>query len=248
MLFPEADVEPAPSMKSAIESFSLELRVKIYEKLSTGHGGVRMQDKILISGFDPFGGEPVNPACELLRILDGKLLDGYRIVTQEIPTARFRAAETLCLAITREDPAMILALGQSGGCSELSVERVAINVDDYRIPDNDGNQPVDEPVVEGGPVAYWSTLPIRSMVRAMREVEVPASISNSAGTFVCNHLFYSLMRFLEEEGDVRRGGFIHVPYMLEQAERLGQPGLPLEVMARGLEAAVRAAAAVCKGH
>ena len=89
MLFPEADVEPAPSMKSAIESFSLKLRVKIYEKLSTGHGGVRMQDKILISGFDPFGGEPVNPACELLRILDGKLLDGYRIVTQEIPTARF---------------------------------------------------------------------------------------------------------------------------------------------------------------
>lgn len=207
-----------------------------------------MQDRILLSGFDPFGGEPVNPACELLRIFDGKLLDGYRIVSQEIPTARFRAAETLLSAVTREDPAMVIALGQSGGSSELSVERVAINVDDYRIPDNDGSQPVDEPVVEGGPVAYWSTLPIRSMVRAMREVEVPASVSNSAGTFVCNHLFYRLMRFLEGEGNVRRGGFIHVPYMIEQAERLGQPGLSLDAMARGLEAAVRAAAAVCEGH
>ena len=139
---------------------------------------------------------------------------------------------------------MILALGQSGGSSELFVERVAINIDDYRIPDNDGNQPVDEPVVEGGPVAYWSTLPIKNIVRAMQEVEVPASVSNSAGTFVCNHLFYSLMRFLEEDGNKRRGGFIHVPYMMEQAERLGQPGLPLDAMARGLEAAIRMAVAV----
>ena len=207
-----------------------------------------MQNKILLSGFDPFGGEPINPACELLRLMSGKHLEGYRIVTQEIPTARFRAIETLCSAITREDPAMIIALGQSGGCHEIAVERVAINVDDYRIPDNDGNQPVDEPVVEGGPAAYWSTLPIRSMVRAMREVEVPAYVSNSAGTFVCNHLFYRLMRFLEEEGNVRRGGFIHVPYMMEQAVRLRQPGLPLETMARGLEAAIRAAVAVWGGH
>ena len=141
---------------------------------------------------------------------------------------------------------MVIALGQSGGRPGLSLERVAINVDDYRIPDNDGNRPVDEPVVEGGPAAYWSTLPIKDMVRAMWEAGVPASVSNSAGTFVCNHLFYRLMRFLEDEGNVRRGGFIHVPYMMEQAERLGQPGLPLEAMARGLEAAILAAAAVCR--
>ena len=144
---------------------------------------------------------------------------------------------------------MVIALGQSGGRPGLSLERVAINVDDYRIPDNDGNRPVDEPVVEGGPAAYWSTLPIKDMVRAMWEAGVPASVSNSAGTFVCNHLFYRLMRFLEDEGNVRRGGFIHVPYMMEQAERLGQPGLPLEAMARGLEAAILTAAAVCReGH
>ena len=141
---------------------------------------------------------------------------------------------------------MVIALGQSGGRPGLSLERVAINVDDYRIPDNDGNRPVDEPVVEGGPAAYWSTLPIKDMVRAMWEAGVPASVSNSAGTFVCNHLFYRLMRFLEDEGNVRRGGFIHVPYMMEQAERLGQPGLPLETMARGLEAAILAATAVCR--
>ena len=104
----------------------------------------------------------------------------------------------------------------SGGHPGLSLERVAINVDDYRIPDNDGNRPVDEPVVEGGPAAYWSTLPIKDMVRAMWEAGVPASVSNSAGTFVCNHLFYRLMRFLEDEGNVRRGGFIHVPYMMKQ--------------------------------
>ena len=208
-----------------------------------------MQNKILLSGFDPFGGEPVNPACELLGLLDGKRLDGYRVVTQEIPAIRFRAAEALLSAITREDPVMVIALGQSGGRPGLSLERVAINVDDYRIPDNDGNRPVDEPVVEGGPAAYWSTLPIKDMVRAMWEAGVPASVSNSAGTFVCNHLFYRLMRFLEDEGYVRRGGFIHVPYMMEQAERLGQPGLPLEAMARGLEAAILAAAAVCReGH
>ena len=113
-----------------------------------------MQNKILLSGFDPFGGEPVNPACELLGLLDGKRLDGYRVVTQEIPAIRFRAAETLLSAITREDPVMVIALGQSGGRPGLSLERVAINVDDYRIPDNDGNRPVDEPVVEGGPAAY----------------------------------------------------------------------------------------------
>ena len=158
-----------------------------------------MQNKILLSRFDPFGGEPVNPACELLGFLDGKRLDGYRVVTQEIPAIRFRAAETLLSAITREDPVMVIALGQSGGRPGLSLERVTINVDDYRIPDNDGNRPVDEPVVEGGPAAYWSTLPIKDMVRAMWEAGVPASVSNSAGTFVCNHLFYRLMHFLRPQ-------------------------------------------------
>ena len=204
-----------------------------------------MRNTILVTGFDPFDGEPVNPAREVLKCLEGKVLEGYRVVTQEIPTVRFRGLETLCSAVVREDPALVLALGQAGGRSEIMPERVAINVDDFRIPDNEGNQPIDEPVVEGAPAAYWSTLPIKRMVRAMREEGVPASVSNTAGTFVCNYIFYGLMHFLSQEGNMRRGGFVHIPYLTEQAlRRGGQPGLALDTMARGLEAAIRAAASV----
>ena len=186
-----------------------------------------MQNKVLVTGFEPFGGEPVNPAGEVLKLLDGKRLEGCQIVTQEIPTVLFLSLESLRSA---------------GGRSEITPERVAINVDDFRIPDNGGNQPVDEPVIEGAPAAYWSTLPIKSMVRAMRDAGVPASISNSAGTFVCNHLFYGLMHLLAAEGNARRGGFIHIPYMTEQARRLGEGnGLPVTAMALGVEAAIRAA-------
>ncbi len=204
-----------------------------------------MQNTILVTGFEPFGGEPVNPAQAVLDLLDGRLLEGRRIVTRTIPTARFRAIEAMRSAVAREDPFLVVALGQAGGRCEITPERVAINVDDFRIPDNDGNQPVDEPVVAGGPAAYWSTLPVKSMVRAMRQEGVPASVSNSAGTFVCNHIFYGLMHLLAEEGNVRRGGFVHVPYLLEQAARLGgQPGLAVETLARGLETAIRAALVV----
>lgn len=201
-----------------------------------------MENKVLVAGFEPFGGEAINPAQEVLKILDGNVLEGCRVVTQKIPTVRFLAIETLYSAIKREKPALVIALGQAGGRSEITPERVAINIDDFRISDNGGNQPVDEPVVLGAPVAYWSTLPIKSMVRAMRDSGVPASVSNSAGTFVCNHLFYGLMHFLAEEGNVCRGGFVHIPYTTEQAGRLGeQPGLPLEMMARGLVIAIRTA-------
>lgn len=204
-----------------------------------------MQNKVLVTGFEPFGGEPVNPAGEVLKLLDGKRLEGCQIVTQEIPTVRFLSLESLRSAVTREDPIVVISLGQAGGRSEITPERVAINVDDFRIPDNGGNQPVDEPVIEGAPAAYWSTLPIKSMVRAMRDAGVPASVSNSAGTFVCNHLFYGLMHLLAAEGNARRGGFVHIPYMTEQARRLGEGnGLPVATMALGIEAAIRAALTV----
>lgn len=202
-----------------------------------------MRNTILVAGFEPFDGEAVNPAREVLRCLEGKVLEGHRVVTQEIPTVRFSAFETLRSAVSREDPALVIVLGQAGGRREITPERVAINIDDFRIPDNEGNQPTDEPVVEGAPAAYWSTLPIKRMVRAMREAGIPASVSNTAGTFVCNHIFYGLMHFLSEEGNIRRGGFVHIPYLTEQAERRGgQPGLALDAIARGLEAAIRAAA------
>ena len=139
---------------------------------------------------------------------------------------------------------LILAVGQAGGRLEITPERVAINVDDFRIPDNGGFQPVDEPIVAGAPAAYWSTLPIKAMVMAMRGAGIPASVSNSAGTFVCNHLFYGLMHHLAQHGNKIRGGFVHIPYLPEQAARLGgQPSMAVETIVKGLEVALNAAMA-----
>lgn len=204
-----------------------------------------MEKKILVTGFDPFGGEPVNPAFEALKYLEGKILAGHPVVTQEVPTVRFGAIDALKAAVARVNPALIIAVGQAGGRMEITPERVAINVDDFRIPDNGGNQPVDEPVVQGAPTAYFTRLPVKAMVAAMKEAGIPASVSNTAGTFVCNHIFYGLMHLLAEEGNVRRGGFIHIPYMTAQAARLGgQPSMSIETIVRGLEIAITTAVSV----
>ena len=203
-----------------------------------------MNPTILVVGFEPFDGETLNPALEAARRLDGRRFGGCQIVARALPVVRGACLQALAALIGELDPAVILALGQAAGRTEITPERVAINVDDYRIADNAGGQPVDEPVVGDGPVAYWSTLPIKAMVGAMLAAGVPAKVSNSAGTFVCNHLFYGLMHSLAAEGDIRRGGFIHVPYLPEQAARLGgQPSMALETVLRGLEAAIAAIAA-----
>lgn len=201
-----------------------------------------MQKKVLVTGFDPFGGEPVNPAFEVLKLLDGKTLAGHSIATQEIPTVRHKSIAVLEKAIDRHDPALIVAVGQAGGRFEITPERVAINVDDFRIPDNEGNSPIDERIVADAPAAYFSTLPVKAMVRAMKESGIPASVSNTAGTFVCNHIFYGMMHLLALEGKGRRGGFIHIPYMASQAARLGnQPSMSIECVAKGLEICIAAA-------
>lgn len=206
-----------------------------------------MNNTILVTGFDPFGGEPVNPAFEALKFLEGKVLAGYPVITQEIPTVRYKSTETLKAAIARHDPFLIVAVGQAGGRLEIMPERVAINVDDFRIPDNEGNQPVDEPIVPGGPAAHFSTLPVKAMVKAMTGAGIPAAVSNTAGTFVCNHIFYGLMDLLAKEGGKRRGGFIHIPYLTSQAARLGkQPSMSIESIARGLEIAIETAAVTIK--
>lgn len=198
--------------------------------------------KILISGFEPFGGESVNPALEAVRVLEGRIIAGAKVVTRALPVVGDRCIDGVISAVKEVDPAVVIAVGQAGGRVDINPERVAINIDDYRIQDNAGRQPVDEPVVPGGPVAYWSTLPIKAMVARMREAGIPASVSNTAGTFVCNTLFYGLMHYLAAEGNVRRGGFIHIPYLPEQAARnTGQPSLSLEVIVRGLELASEAA-------
>ena len=197
---------------------------------------------VLVTGFVPFGGESVNPALESIKLLEGLILGGYRVVTREVPVTRFESIDAIKAHIRETDPVLVLAVGQAGGRLEITPERVAINMDDFRIPDNGGFQPVDEPVVDGAPAAYWSTLPIKAMVLAMREAGIPASVSNSAGTFVCNHLFYGLMHYLAQSGNKIHGGFVHIPYLPVQAARIGlQPSMAVETIVKGLKVALSTA-------
>ncbi|WP_374562815.1 pyroglutamyl-peptidase I [Ideonella sp.] len=197
---------------------------------------------ILLTGFEPFGGELINPSWEVARALDGAPIAGARVVAQLLP-CRFRAAgEAMQRFVAELRPVCVLALGQASGRADFSIERVAINVDDARIPDNDGAQPIDEPVVAEGPAGYFSTLPIKAMVAGLRAAGLPASVSQSAGTFVCNHVFYSLMHSLRQHPDVR-AGFMHLPLLPAQASR--HPGLacmPLPLMIEGVRQALRIAA------
>jgi len=185
---------------------------------------------LLVTGFEPFGGEAVNPSWRVAQALAGRSIAGLPVRALQLPCV-FGAARTLLdntLQATR--PQLVLALGQASGRCDLSLERVAINVDDARIADNAGAQPIDEPVIPGAPAAYFSTLPIKAMVAALRGAGLPASVSQSAGTFVCNHVFYALMHALRA-ATAQRGGFMHLPLLPEQAARHpGLPSLPLQTL------------------
>lgn len=187
--------------------------------------------KLLITGFDPFGGETVNPAWEAVRRLPDTLnnIDLYKLM---IPTVFGEAACRVLEAAEQIDPDVILCIGQAGGRAAVTPERVGINVRDARIPDNAGAQPEEKPVVSGGPDAYFATVPIKAMVRAMQEAGFPAAVSNTAGTFVCNDVLYSLLHNFA--GTKTRVGFIHVPYLPEQ----GTPSLELEKTVQALTAAI----------
>ncbi|WP_127575187.1 pyroglutamyl-peptidase I [Paenibacillus barengoltzii] len=192
--------------------------------------------KLLLTGFEPFGGEPINPAVEAMRRLQGRVIGSFEIVGLELPTVFGQSTERLLAAVQQHEPAVVIALGQAGGREGISFERIAVNLNDANIADNAGNQPVDEPVVPEGPAAYWTTLPVKRMVDRLRNEGIPASISLSAGTFVCNHLFYGLMHHLAVTGKPIRGGFIHVPYLPEQADRhSGAPSMTLDQLVTGLE-------------
>lgn len=173
---------------------------------------------VLLTGFEPFGGEAVNPSWRAVARLDDARVGGHRVATRSLPTAFAASLKALQEALDHLQPACVIAVGQAGGRSAISLERVAINLIDARIPDNDGAQPIDQPVVAGGPSAYFSTLPLKSMLVALREAGIPADISFSAGTYVCNHVFYGLRHALGEHTGVR-AGFVHVPYLPEQAVR-----------------------------
>lgn len=195
---------------------------------------------VLITAFEPFEGETINPSWEAVRQLDGKVIGGAKVVARQLPVVFGHALEKLWQAMDEIQPQRILAVGQAGGRSDFSVERVAINVDDARIPDNQNNQPVDEPVINDGPAAYFSTLPIKAIVAAVREAGIPASVSQTAGTFVCNHVMYGLLHRLHTRENAARGGFIHLPYLPEQAvKHPGAPSMAAASVIQALEIAIR---------
>jgi pyroglutamyl-peptidase len=187
---------------------------------------------VLVTGFEPFDGAEVNPTLEIARQLHGRRIRGHSVIGVVLP-CRFGAAITkLKRSLRMLNPVLVVCVGQAGGRAEITPERIAINVDDARIPDNAGRQPVDTPVVTHGPTAYWSTLPIKAIVTALRRRGIPAAVSQTAGTFVCNHVFYGLMHALRRRPGVR-GGFVHVPFLPEQALP-GQPSLHLDMMIKAI--------------
>lgn len=197
--------------------------------------------KVLVTGFDPFGGEKINPAYEAVKKLS-RNIKGAEIVKLEVPTVFGKSIEVLHKAIEREKPDIVICVGQAGGRYDITIERVAINVSDGRIADNEGYQPIDKPIFEDGETAYFATLPIKAMVKKIREGGIPASVSNSAGTYVCNHIMYGLLYIIHKEYPHIRGGFVHVPFLPEQVVDKGNtPSMSLKNITTGLALAIEAA-------
>ncbi|OOG56810.1 pyroglutamyl-peptidase I [Rhodanobacter sp. C03] len=197
--------------------------------------------RILLTGFDPFGGESINPSWEAVRALHGKRIGGHRIVSLQLPTEFAGSLRMLKAAVRELTPVILLGVGQAGGRAQLSIERVAINLQDARIPDNASAQPIDEPVIASAPAAYFSTLPIKAMLAALHAQGLPAEISNSAGTYVCNHIAYAMLHLAARKRGAR-AGFIHIPYLPEQTvARHGAASMALDDVVHGLEIALRTA-------
>lgn len=202
---------------------------------------------VLVTAFEPFGGETLNPSWEAVRALDSKQIDNARIVARQLPVVFSDVLGVLYAAIDEVQPDLILSVGQAGGRSDITVERIGINVDDARIPDNAGQQPVDEPIVADGPAGYFSTLPIKAIVTSLRAAGIPASVSQTAGTFTCNRVMYGLLHRLHTQGNRVRGGFVHIPYMPEQAaQHPGAPSMSRDNVMQALEIAIRVSLATEK--
>ena len=196
--------------------------------------------KILVTGFDPFGGEKINPAIESVKKLPDEIA-GAKIIKLEIPTVCHQSLKVIDEAIAKYDPDVILSIGQAGGRSEISVERIGINIDDCRIPDNAGNQIIDEPVFKDGPAAYFVNLPIKAMVAKIKEHQIPAAVSNTAGTFVCNHVTYGVRHLIEIKYQGKRSGFIHIPFLPQQVvDKKNMPSMSLDTIVQALVLAIEA--------
>ena len=202
------------------------------------------QPVALLTGFEPFAGERVNPSWDAVRALAGERIAGHVVVTRQLPVEFGRSLAELRAALDEVEPALVICVGQAGGRAQLSLERVAINVDDARIPDNAGACPIDTVIAADGPAAYFTTLPIKATLAALRDAGFPAEVSQTAGTYVCNHVFYGLMHALRNVPGVR-GGFIHIPYSPGQAaHHPGAPSLSSSVVTEALRLAVATALTV----
>ncbi|REI05418.1 pyroglutamyl-peptidase I [Staphylococcus felis] len=194
---------------------------------------------ILVTGFDPFGGESVNPALEAVKQLPSNIGE-HQIDTLEIPTVFHQSIEVIKMQLAQKYYDIVIAVGQAGGRSEITPERVAINIDDARIADNQGQQPIDQPIQLEGAPAYFTRLPVKRMVEEMKKNGIPASLSNSAGTFVCNHIMYQLAYLADTIYPTLKTGFIHVPFAPDQVlDKPGKPSMSIPLMTKGLEIAIQ---------
>ena len=199
--------------------------------------------KILVTGFDPFGGETVNPAYEAVKLLPDTI-GGAQIFKLEIPTVFSLSGPAVEEGIKKYQPDVVLCVGQAGGRASISVEKVAINFVDARIPDNNGEQPLDEPLQAAGPAAYFATIPVKAMMQHVREKGLPCAVSYTAGTYVCNSIMYNVLYMCEKRYPNIRAGFIHVPFACGQVidKALTTPSMSLETIAKSLEYAIEAVA------
>jgi len=202
-------------------------------------GMTKALPNVLLTGFDAFGGATVNPSWLAVQALDGEIIAGHCLVAAQVPTSFKGSVRELSRLFKMLAPALVICVGQTGGRSAISLERIAINIADASIADNEGAQPLDVAVKPKGPAAYFSTLPIKAMLVSLQQAGIRSEVSQTAGTFVCNQIFYALMFMLaRQRSTVRaRGGFIHLPYLPEQ----GEPSMVLDEMVKGLRIAVLSA-------
>lgn len=195
-------------------------------------------EKILLTGFAPFAGESINPSWEAVKKLTGKQVSGHLIQTCQLPCVFGKALTVLKAQLAEHAPSLCIAVGLASGSVDIRVERIAININDASIPDNDGNQPVEEPILTNGPAAYFSTLPCKKIVSTLHEQGIPASVSNTAGTYVCNHVMYGLLHEFAQ-GTKHLGGFIHVPWLPEQAVHHAKgASMTVDMVVKALEIAI----------
>ena len=197
--------------------------------------------KVLVTGFDPFGGESINPAWEAVKVIKDEIA-GAEIVKMQIPTVVGKSIANIHDKMVEINPDIVIAVGQAGGRFGVTPERVAINVTDARIPDNEGNQPIDEPIFADGDAAYFSNLPVKAMVQEIKNAGYPTSLSNTAGTYICNHVMYGILYYIQKEFPNVRGGFIHVPFAASQVvNKPNTPSMAIADITAAIEAAIKAA-------